>query len=251
MSVSKKLPKVSIGLPVYNGGLFLRGALDSLLQQSFSDFELIISDNASTDDTEIICREYAKKEGRIRYIRQPENQGAMANFKFVLDEAVGEYFMWAAADDRRTEKFLEYAVEVLDSDDKTGLVFSDMVTENLTTGEKVWSSRGFIVSNNKFIKYIFRLFQECPSLIYGVHRKEVLQNIKLENFDYFDVHLTHWYELNLNIKTIPLPLYTAGTNGVRVPYSSNGHYICSSQFIRAEKLLLAKHFSFFSRFFLL
>lgn len=108
-------PKVSIGMPVFNGEQFIRGALDSLLKQSFSDFELIISDNASTDGTERICREYAARDKRIRYVRQPTNLGAAANFKFVLDEARGEYFMWAADDDIRSADFLEEAVRLLDS----------------------------------------------------------------------------------------------------------------------------------------
>ncbi len=95
----KPIPRVSIGMPVYNGEKFIREALDSLLLQTFTDFELIISDNASTDGTEAICREYAEKDHRVRYVRQVENLGAIANFKFVLDEAVAEYFMWAAADD--------------------------------------------------------------------------------------------------------------------------------------------------------
>jgi len=93
-------PKVSIGMPVYNGEPFIREALDSLLAQTFTDFELIISDNASTDGTEAICREYAARDARIRYVRQAENRGVGANFKFVLEEAVGGYFMWTAVDDR-------------------------------------------------------------------------------------------------------------------------------------------------------
>ncbi|WP_297762012.1 glycosyltransferase [Thermosynechococcus sp.] len=92
-------PRLSIGMPVYNGAKFIRDALDSLLGQSFTNFELIISDNASTDETEAICREYAAKDSRIRYVRQTHNRGAAANFKYVLDQAVAEYFMWAAADD--------------------------------------------------------------------------------------------------------------------------------------------------------
>jgi len=99
MLVEKKTPQVSIGLPVYNGQIFIRQALDSLLTQTFSDFELIISDNASTDGTEAICREYATKDRRIRYVRQDVNRGAAANFRLALNEAVGGYFMWAAADD--------------------------------------------------------------------------------------------------------------------------------------------------------
>ncbi len=97
--ISKHFPKISIGMPVYNGELFICEALDSLLAQTFTDFELIISDNGSTDATEAICKKYAEKDQRILYFRQLENKGAISNFKFVLDEAVGEYFMWAAADD--------------------------------------------------------------------------------------------------------------------------------------------------------
>ena len=105
-------PKVSIGMPVYNGSPFIREALDSLLNQTFTDFELIISDNASTDETESICREYAAKDPRIRYVRQPENRGALLNFQFVLDEAVGEYFMWAAADDMWSSEWIEELLPV-------------------------------------------------------------------------------------------------------------------------------------------
>ena len=101
------VPSVSIGMPVFNGERTLLAALDSLLAQSFTDFELIISDNASTDQTESICREYAARDNRIRYVRQGTNIGAAANFKFVLAEARGEYFMWAACDDMRSPNFVE------------------------------------------------------------------------------------------------------------------------------------------------
>jgi glycosyltransferase involved in cell wall biosynthesis len=99
-------PQVSIGMPVYNGGATIREALDSLLAQTFSDFELIISDNASTDNTEAICREYSAKDVRIRYVRQPTNIGLAPNFKFVLDQARSDFFLWAAADDLRSLDFV-------------------------------------------------------------------------------------------------------------------------------------------------
>src|SRR3954467_5074495 len=94
-----KGPRLTVGLPTYNGEDYLASALDSLLAQTFTDFELIISDNASTDATESICREYAAKDARIRYIRQEKNRGAASNFRFVLDKSGGKYFMWAACDD--------------------------------------------------------------------------------------------------------------------------------------------------------
>jgi glycosyltransferase involved in cell wall biosynthesis len=94
-------------MPVYNGSKFIREALDSLLTQTFTDFELIISDNASTDDTRAVCDEYARRDTRIRYVRQSENKGALTNFRFVLDQAKGKFFMWAAADDRWDAHWIE------------------------------------------------------------------------------------------------------------------------------------------------
>lgn len=106
-------PTVSIGMFVYNGAKTLREAIDSMLNQTFQEFELIISDNASTDGTEEICREYAEKDPRIRYIRQRTNQGASVNFQIVFDESRGEYFMWAAHDDIKSEDFLEVNLRFL------------------------------------------------------------------------------------------------------------------------------------------
>ena len=92
-------PFVSIGMPVYNGECYINQAITSLLTQSYGNFELIISDNASNDNTEVICRNLELQDYRIRYIRHSENRGPAFNFNFVLNESVGEYFMWAASDD--------------------------------------------------------------------------------------------------------------------------------------------------------
>ena len=84
-SIVRNNPRVSIGMPVYNGAKFIEAALDSLLAQTFEGFELIISDNASTDRTEVICRSYAARDNRIRYYRQEKNQGAIWNFNHVFE----------------------------------------------------------------------------------------------------------------------------------------------------------------------
>jgi glycosyltransferase involved in cell wall biosynthesis len=111
--VTSSRPAVTIGMPVYNGEQTLLAALDSILCQTFTDFELLISDNASSDATESICREYAARDRRIRYVRQEQNIGATANFKYVLEDACGEYFMWAASDDVRSPDFIEVNVNFL------------------------------------------------------------------------------------------------------------------------------------------
>ena len=113
-----KRPKVSLGLPVFNGENYLSETLDSILCQTFSDFELLISDNASTDNTQQICEEYAHRDARVRYIRQPENMGAAANYDFVFNHSSGRYFKWCAHDDLLGETFLECCVNTLDEDPK-------------------------------------------------------------------------------------------------------------------------------------
>lgn len=102
-------------MPVYNGEAVLKRAIDSMLAQTFSNFELIISDNNSTDKTADICQGYALKDKRIRYIRQPVNIGAAANFKFVFEQAKAGYYMWAAADDVRSPDFIDENVRFLEA----------------------------------------------------------------------------------------------------------------------------------------
>ncbi|WP_445636371.1 Glycosyl transferase [Nostoc sp. DSM 114161] len=114
--MSSNQPRLSVGLPVYNGEKFLQQALDSLLAQTFEDFELIISDNASTDKTEEICRAYANKDKRIRYYRNQHNIGCARNFNRVFELSSGEYFKWAAYDDLHAPDFISKCVEVLDRD---------------------------------------------------------------------------------------------------------------------------------------
>jgi glycosyltransferase involved in cell wall biosynthesis len=110
---------------VYNGERFLLRSLDSLLRQTFRDFELIISDNASTDRTEEICREYAARDGRIRYHRNPKNMGAGWNIRRVCELATGRYFKWAAADDLLEPDFLRQCVTALESDSTYVLAYSN------------------------------------------------------------------------------------------------------------------------------
>jgi glycosyltransferase involved in cell wall biosynthesis len=111
------LPRISIGMPVFNGEDYIRDAIESLLSQSVGDFELIISDNASTDFTEVICKAYAAKDDRVRYIRQNINIGAAANYIYVLKAAQCEYFMWAACDDTWSSNWLETLLPGIKSED--------------------------------------------------------------------------------------------------------------------------------------
>ncbi len=103
-------------MPVYNAQRYLREAIDSALAQTFTDFEIIISDNASTDATADICAEYARRDSRIKYHRQSQNRGVVANFNTVFQLSSGEYFKWAAYDDLQAPAYIARCVETLDRD---------------------------------------------------------------------------------------------------------------------------------------
>ena len=113
--MAKIQPKLSIGLPVYNGANYLRLSLDSILQQDYTDYDLIISDNASTDNTPAICREYAERDRRIRYFRNESNIGAAGNYNRVFNLAQGDFFKWASHDDLHLSGFLSRCVGLLES----------------------------------------------------------------------------------------------------------------------------------------
>jgi glycosyltransferase involved in cell wall biosynthesis len=109
-----RLPRLTIGLPVYNGEAYLTESLESLLGQTFEDFELLISDNASTDGTAEICHQYLKQDPRIRYVRQPQNIGLAPNRNFVVSQARSEFFKEAAHDDLYARDLLQRCVNALD-----------------------------------------------------------------------------------------------------------------------------------------
>lgn len=119
-------PFVTIGLPTYNGARFLRETLDSLFAQEVDDFELVISDNGSSDQTESICRSYAR-DPRVRYERSPENRGAAWNYNQVLALARGRYFKWAADDDLCQPTFLSRCVEAIEGSPSTVLAWPQTI----------------------------------------------------------------------------------------------------------------------------
>jgi glycosyltransferase involved in cell wall biosynthesis len=125
-------PSISVGVPVRNGAQFLAETLDSLLAQSYPDFELIISDNASTDQTEAICREYAARDPRIRYYRSQRDLGLAQNYNFLFEMARGKYFRWAAADDVCKPHYLQRCLEALEHHPEVALAYTkvEFIDEN-------------------------------------------------------------------------------------------------------------------------
>ena len=114
--VEERAPKVTVALPVFNGENFIDQALQAIRAQTFEDFEVVISDNASDDGTPDICMGHAVEDPRIRYFRYDDKVGAGHNFNRAFELARGEYFRWASHDDSTHPKFLEKCVEVLDHD---------------------------------------------------------------------------------------------------------------------------------------
>ncbi|MHC4113879.1 MAG: glycosyltransferase family 2 protein [Planctomycetota bacterium] len=123
-------PRVSIGMPVYNGEQFIRKAIETLLAQEFADFELIICDNASDDATREICLEYKRKDSRIRYYRNKENIGAAENFNLAFKLLTGEFFKWAGHDDSWAPDYLKLCVEALERNPSAILCFCPSVYFN-------------------------------------------------------------------------------------------------------------------------
>lgn len=244
MTIRDHIPTVSIGMPVYNAERYIREAIISLLEQTYTDFELIVSDNASTDMTAEICQYYVERDKRVRYICQDHNIGAMGNFQFVLSEAQGEYFMWAASDDRRSKTFIEQAVAVLEVDEGCGLVFSNYIERDLESGKE--KNHQVSPSNSEFsmINYIIRTLNMCPSLIYGLYRKEKIVKLELASIDFADVHFISQLALGTRIRVLDGYLYIAGTSGVRKPYSMTHRKINRKSFLLKQYALLKQHFFF-------
>jgi glycosyltransferase involved in cell wall biosynthesis len=175
---------VSIGLPVYNGELFLAAALDSFLAQTYRHFELIISDNASTDGTEEICRRYAKGDPRIRYFRCDANVGPRRNFNRVFELAQGKYFKWAAHDDEYAPDFLSKCVAALERDASVVLSYPRVLL--IDEHSKPLTKRRYPVDTTLTRpqdRFAQTLWVDLGSpAIFGVVRRDVLAKTPLMGF---------------------------------------------------------------------
>lgn len=171
------MKKLTMGMPVYNGAASIAAALDSLLAQSFADFDIVISDNGSTDGTPAICEGYAARDPRVRYIRQPENLGPQMNFRFVLFEAHTPYFMWAGADDLWAPSFAERNIAALEAD--PSLVMSQSQVLFTVDGAPSHMATGTYPLLEDARANAARFFQNPAdnSRYYGVFRTEALKKV--------------------------------------------------------------------------
>lgn len=161
-------PTVSVAMPIYNSEKYLAESIESHLQQTCQDFELILTDNASTDRSEEICRAYAAKDSRIKYHRNPQNLGAAGNFRRGFELSIGRYFRWSPSDDLISPNLLQSAVNVLDHEPSVFVAYPRT---------KLIDDKGVITGD--FEENLF-LMDDRPSERW----KAVRRNIRLGNLHY-------------------------------------------------------------------
>ena len=180
------MKKLSIGMPVYNGEKYVEEALTSLLNQSYDEWDLCISDNNSIDNTRIICEKFCKYDSRISYIRQDQNLGAIENYKYLLEKSVSPYFMWAACDDLWHKDFIEVCIEGLESSENIGLAFSNIVNID-SYGREIREYPSFkrFVNSDPTLRIVSFLldpeYMGKANLIYGIFKQKSIKRSLLES----------------------------------------------------------------------
>lgn len=176
MSIEKK-PKVSIGLPTYNAEKFIVKKIESILNQTITDFELIISDNASTDKTIELLEGFVEKDNRIKLFKQKNNFGAVWNFNFVLENARGDYFLWTAADDIQLPTFIEKNLMILETNPEIACSISRIkLYGDITNYLELKQSDSILIKSFKKFKKKFGYMDSYPAA--GSYEKRVKEYLK-------------------------------------------------------------------------
>jgi glycosyltransferase involved in cell wall biosynthesis len=173
-----------VGLPLHNERRYIEETLRSLAAQDFHDFKVLISDNASDDGSEELCRSFANADNRFIYVRHPENIGAARNFTFCLDASSSEYFMWCGAHDVVSRNFLSCLTETLDRAPEVSLAFGTRlaVDENSAPIEALNDDRYiYHFSRNRYLRYLqcACVLSEC-TIVYGLFRRKYLNGFAIK-----------------------------------------------------------------------
>lgn len=172
------MPILTIGMPVYNDIGFIEDSLKSVLNQSFEDFEFVISDDCSTDGCSEICLKYAQLDSRIKYIRQEKNIGISRNMQFLLSLSKAKYFMWAGDDDLMDVDFVKTLIELLDNNPNAVSAFSSMTLIN-ENSEIISEVLDYNYSNpNKFLRLKFFIKNDTDYFGYGMFVRAKIEDVK-------------------------------------------------------------------------
>ena len=181
MNTNLALPLVTIGVPVYNEGQFLRQSLDALVAQNYKNLELLISDNGSTDDTQSICEEFSSRFNFINYHRFNENRGIAINSSYVLDNASGKYFMWASGHDLWSNNYISECVSLLENTPDALIAFgsSEWIDEQ---GSNISRQYGWLDTRglDVFSRYIMTFWGNMHPIL-GVINRESLTSEPIVN----------------------------------------------------------------------
>jgi glycosyltransferase involved in cell wall biosynthesis len=179
------MPLVSIGIPVFNGEKYLASALEGLLVQSYTNIEIIISDNHSGDLTASICNEFSKKDNRIRYYRQQITLNAADNFYYVLEMSTGSYFMWASYDDFRDKDYIFNLTQALERNIQNVCAFTRFQDIN-ESGKSIAPSVNLDYSSSlgllRLIKYWMYIPNYRDVCVYGIYRAKAIRNLPRDQF---------------------------------------------------------------------
>jgi len=205
-----EVPLVSVGLPVYNGEAFLEDAIRSTLSQTLDNLELILCDNASTDRTPEICRDYATREPRVRYFRNPRNLGAAANYNLAYSHARGRYFKWLAHDDRMLPSFLAKTYRVLEERPdavlcNTVISYIDSSGEHLGLYDSKLSGADSYLPSERFAWMVLRS-HTCVDFFGLIRRRALRDSLLHGSFHGADRALLAQLALRGRMIQLPAPL---------------------------------------------
>ncbi len=224
MGLVNNKPQLTIGLPVYNGQNYVRQAIGSILAQTYQDFELIISDNASTDRTEEICREYLK-DPRVHYHRSKKNNGGAWNWNRVFKLSTGVYFKWAAHDDLMAPEFVERCIRELEKD--PGIILCHSKDAIIDEKSKVVGAYklGDIIDSEKPHERFREMLNKkgLPWLVFGVFRKDLLSKTPIFG-NYIGSDWNLLAEVSLNGRIIEIPEYLFYRRDHAEAYTDSHYY---------------------------
>jgi glycosyltransferase involved in cell wall biosynthesis len=183
------MPKVSIGIPTYNRAKLLKRSIKSALNQNYKNIEVIVSDNASTDETKNICQYYLSKDARFKLFNQSSNIGPTANFESVLEKSSGQYFMWLGDDDWIDETYVSSCLKHLMEDESISLVGG--VPTYYRNGHKSHDGKRFDLLHHlwwiRVVSYYWLV--EENAIFYGLMRSSQIKKVKMLNVMGGDWHL--------------------------------------------------------------